>query len=218
MKPRFTLVHLDLDGTLLDTRADLAASTNHVRASFGLAPLRPESVYRLVGHGGRVLVERALGPQPEKTIDEGFTRFIEHYGAHCLDHTVAYPGLVGMIDRLRQDGIVFSAVTNKPEFLSRRILDGLGLTEKLVAIVGGDTFPERKPDPRGGEHVRALVGASRDDSLMVGDSPIDVETARRGGIACAGVLWGLDPEALRPAAPEFLVEDAAALERVIRGN
>jgi phosphoglycolate phosphatase len=217
MKPRFTLVHLDVDGTLVDTRADLTASTNHVRASFGLPPLEPESVYKLVGRGARVLVERALGARPTETIDEGVARFLEHYGAHCLDHTVAYPGLVGMIDRLRLDGVVFSAVTNKPEFLSRRILDGLGLTPKLVAIVGGDTFPERKPDPRGVEHVRVLTCAFREDSLMVGDSPIDVETARRGGIACAGVLWGLDPEGLRPAAPDFLVEDAAALERVIRG-
>ncbi|MGH7805321.1 MAG: HAD hydrolase-like protein, partial [Candidatus Binatia bacterium] len=84
MKPGFTLVHLDLDGTLVDTRADLAASTNHVRASFGLPPLEPESVYRLVGHGGRVLVERALGAQLEETIAEGFACFLQHYGTHCL--------------------------------------------------------------------------------------------------------------------------------------
>ena len=217
MSARFTLVHLDLDGTLVDSRADLAASTNHVRASFGLPPLEPESVYRLVGRGARVLVERALGGEPKETIDEGVRRFLEHYGAHCLDHTVPYPGLVAAIDVLRAEDVAFSVVTNKPELLSRRILDGLGLTVRLVAVVGADTFAERKPDPRGIEHVRGLVGAARARTLMVGDSEIDVETARRGGIACCGVLWGFVPEDLRAAAPDFLVENASELVRLIRG-
>lgn len=218
MTPRFRLVHVDLDGTLLDTRHDLASSTNAVRTSFGLPPLEPESVFALVGRGARVLVERALGAERRELHDEGVRRFLEHYGEHCLDATVPYPGLVETIDRLRAEGVRFSIVTNKPEHLSRRILDGLGLAERFVAIVGGDTFPERKPNPRGVEWIRAREGVDRAATLMVGDSSIDVETARAGGIACCGVLWGLDPEGLRRAAPDWPVRDAGELEAVIRGS
>ncbi len=218
MKPRLRLVHLDLDGTFLDTRKDLITSTNHVRARFGLEPLEPEGVYRLVGRGARALVERALGPERAEHHDEGIRLLLAHYGEHCLDHTVPYPGMVEMVDRLSACGVRFSVVTNKPEQLSRRILDGLGLTRRLAAVVGGDTFPERKPDPRGVEHVRTLCGFGKAESLMVGDSPVDAETSRAAGIACCGVLWGLDPEGMREARPEFLVETAAELEAVIEGE
>jgi phosphoglycolate phosphatase len=218
ISPRFQLVHLDLDGTLLDTRADLVASTNHVRATFGLGPLDPESVYHLVGRGARVLVERALGPEHQDGHDEAVRVFLAHYQEHCLDHTVAYDGMIAALDRLSPLGIRFSVVTNKPEKLTRKILDGLGLTERFAAIVGGDTFPERKPDPRGVEHVRARCAVDKDRSVMVGDSPVDAETARAAGIACCGVLWGLDPEGIRAARPAFLVASAAELAAVIEGR
>ena len=218
MTPRFRLVHVDLDGTLLDTRRDLAASTNAVRESFGLAPLEPESVFALVGRGARVLVERALGIERRELHDEGVRRFLEHYGEHCLDATAPYPGLVDAIDRLRGLGVRFSIVTNKPELLSRRILEGLGLAARFVAIVGGDTFARRKPDPSGIEWIRAREDVAPEATLMVGDSSIDVETARAGGIACCGVLWGLDPPGLRRAAPDHLVRDGDELESVIRSG
>jgi phosphoglycolate phosphatase len=218
MTPRFRLVHVDLDGTLLDTRHDLAASTNAVRESFGLAPLEPEAVFELVGRGARVLVERALGVERRELHDEGVRRFLAHYGEHCLDATVPYPGLVDAIDRLRGDGVRFSIVTNKPEILSRRILEGLDLAGRFVAIVGGDTFPERKPDPSGIEWIRARELVDRQATLLVGDSPIDVETARAGGISSCGVLWGLDPQGLRRSVPDHLVRDGDELERVIRSG
>ena len=213
--PRFRHAHLDLDGTLADTAADLVESTNHVRRSFGLDPLEPQAILRLVGRGARALVERALGPNRVELHDEGVRRLLEHYGIHCLDHTRPFPGMVEMMDRLGPLGVTFSVVTNKPEALSRKILDGLDLTRRLVAIVGGDTFPERKPHPRGIEQVRSLCALLPADSLMVGDSEIDVETARAAGIACCGVLWGFDPDALRLAAPQFLVISPAELSRVI---
>lgn len=214
-EPRFGHVHLDLDGTLADTGEDLVASTNHVRRCFGLDPLDSPEVLRLVGRGARALVERALGQERAELHDEGVRRFLEHYGFHCLDRTRPYPGMVEAIDRLASRGVTFSVVTNKSAALSRKILDGLDLTRRFVAIVGGDTFPERKPHPRGVEYVRSLCALSPEHSLMVGDSEIDVQTARAAGIACCGVLWGLDPEALRAAAPEFLVENVTDLARVI---
>lgn len=217
MRPRFTLIELDLDGTLLDTRDDLAASTNHVRRSFGLEPLEPRAIWRLVGHGARALVERALGPERREQHDEGVRLLLEHYDQHCLDHTRPYPGMVEALDRLSAEGVRFAVLTNKPERLTRKILDGLALSSRLVGRVGGDTLPERKPHPRGAEHLRLLAGAERGDCLIVGDSAVDVETARGAGMACCGVLWGLDPEGLRAAGPDWLVDTAADLVAVIRG-
>ncbi|MEA2625482.1 MAG: phosphoglycolate phosphatase [Candidatus Binatota bacterium] len=188
-----------------------------MRACFGLPPLRPEEVYRLVGRGARVLVERALGPERPELHDEGMRLFLEHYGEHCLDQTRPYPGVVAAMDVLASNGVVFSVVTNKPERLTRKILTGLGLDGRFVAVVGGDTFPERKPHPRGVEHARQAAGVARERSLMVGDSSVDVETARAAGIPCCGVLWGIDPEGLGAAGPEFLVGAAEELIPLIAG-
>lgn len=214
-EPRFVLGLLDLDGTLLDTRVDLVASTNYVRKSFGLEPLEPGEFERLVGHGARVLVERALGAERPKLHDEGVRRLLEHYGAHCLDTTRPYAGMVEMIDSLAPLGARFAVVTNKPMALSQKILDGLDLSRRLVAVVGGDSFPERKPHPRGVEHVLGRASVAPGGALMIGDSPIDVDTARAARVAACGVLWGFDPEGIRAATPEFLVRDVAELALVI---
>ncbi len=191
---RFPLVLLDLDGTLLDTRLDLVASTNHVRSIFGLPPLGVREVERLVGRGARVLVERALGEGRAEVLDEGVQLFLEHYGTHCLDQTRPYPGMVDLLRVLSMLGARVAVVTNKPEALTRKILGGLDLLGDMVAVVGGDTFPERKPHPRGVESVLAGCDAERSQALLVGDSPIDLATARAAGIAFCGVLWGFDPE------------------------
>ena len=213
--PRFDVVLLDLDGTLLDTRRDLVASTNHVRATFGLPPLDAHAVERLVGHGARVLVERALGAERARVHEEGVRRFLEHYEEHCLDHTRPYPGMAELVDSLSARGVRFAVITNKPERLSRKILAGLGLVDGMVAVIGGDTFPERKPHPRGVEHVLERCAADRSRALMVGDSAVDVETARAAGIAMCGVMWGFDPESLRATKLELVAADAAELGRII---
>jgi phosphoglycolate phosphatase len=214
--PRFALAIFDLDGTLCDTRLDIAASTNHVRTSFGLEPLSTHEIERLVGHGARTLVERALGPERKSLHDEGERRLLEYYVEHCLDQTRAYDGLVELIDSLSPIGVRFAVVTNKLFHLTMKILEGLDLARRLAVVVGGDTFAERKPHPRGIEHVLDSVGAERGRALMVGDSWIDVEAARAARIAVCGVLWGFDSEGLRAASPDSLVADAASLERVIR--
>ncbi|MET0151154.1 MAG: HAD-IA family hydrolase [Candidatus Binatia bacterium] len=214
---RFPLLLLDLDGTLLDTRLDLVGSTNHVRAIFGLPPLGVLEVERLVGRGARVLVERALGQERADAHDEGVRLFLEHYGEHCLDQTRPYPGMVDVLRALRALGARAGVVTNKPEALTRKILGGLDLLDDMVAVVGGDTFPERKPHPRGVEWVLARCDAARSQTLLVGDSPIDLATARAAGIAFCGVLWGFDPERLCAEEPELVARNADELEAIIRG-
>ena len=214
--PRFDVVLLDLDGTLLDTRLDLVDSTNHVRRSFGLPPLAARDVERLVGRGARALVERALGAERTELHDEGVKRFLVHYADHCLDHTRPYPGMEELFDSAAPLGVRFAVITNKPEALSRKILAGLDLLKNLVGVVGGDTFPERKPHPRGVEHVLALCGAERSRALLVGDSAVDVATGRAARVATCGVLWGFDPDGLLASPPELLARDAAELGGVTR--
>ena len=124
---RYDHVAFDLDGTLVDSRADLAAATNHVLRSFGLEQIPPASVYALVGEGARRLVERALGPERAALADEGVRRFLTHYREHLLDATRPYDGVEEALGRLGEAGVVLSVLSNKPEGLSRALLGGIPL-------------------------------------------------------------------------------------------
>jgi phosphoglycolate phosphatase len=135
-----------------------------------------------------------------------------------LDETEPYPGMVDLLDALPLLGVRVAIVTNKPEALTRKILAGLGLLHRMVAVVGSDTFPERKPHPRGVESVLSLCGADRSATLLVGDSPVDAATAHAAGIGFCGVLWGFDPERLRAASPGLLVQSAGELLAIIDGE
>ena len=219
MKPAFRVafehVAFDLDGTLIDSRADLAAAVNHVLRDLGLPEQPPETLYRYVGEGARVLVERALGPAHRNRFDDGVAAFMEYYGAHLLDATVPYPGMVDLLDALETRRVALSVLTNKPLRLSRAILDGLELAGRFVGVIGGDSLPVRKPDPAGLDHLRWVTGTPRERTLLVGDSAIDVATARAGGVTFCGVSWGLSPDELLAAAPERVVHDARELLVVI---
>jgi phosphoglycolate phosphatase len=212
---RYEHVAFDLDGTLADTRADLAAATNHVLRSFGLAEIPPRSVYALVGEGARRLVERALGPERAAWVDEGVGRFLDYYGAHLLDTTTLYPGVPDALDALAAKGIVLSILSNKPEGLSRTVLHGLGVIGRFRAIVGGDSLPTRKPHPAGLESLARLTVTPLDAMLLVGDSPVDVATAANAGTDFCGVAWGLDPDALRAAQPACVVASPGALVALV---
>src|SRR5262249_39880469 len=153
----------------------------------------------------RLLVARALGAAHAHRLEEGLRVFLEYYAAHLLDQTRAYPGVPVLLDELAARGVTLSVLTNKAEALSRRILDGLGMLGKFAAVVGGDSLPSRKPDPQGLESLRARAGTPRERLLMVGDSPIDVQTAGAATVAFCGVAWGLTPAALRAAWGQPLV-------------
>ncbi len=208
---RYGHVAFDLDGTLVDSRADLAAATNHVLVSFGLPAIPPRSVYRLVGEGARRLVERALGPERGALVDEGVRRFLNHYGAHLLDATTLYPGVADALDAFGHAGVACTVLSNKPEALCRAVLDGLGVTPRFVGVVGGDSLPTRKPDPAGLASLCRRTGAPATRTVLVGDSHVDVATAANAGVAFCGVAWGLDPAAMRAAGPARVVDTAAEL-------
>jgi phosphoglycolate phosphatase len=212
-------VAFDLDGTLIDSRSDLASAVNHVRARCGAPPIDPRTVYAYVGDGARALLERAVGPLPEAAMDEALAWFLAHYGAHCLDRTRLYPGMGAVLETLRSGGHTLSVVTNKPAHLSERILSGLGIRAHFLAVVGGDSLPTRKPDPDGLLYVAGLAGTTPSETLLVGDSPVDLETASAAGTRFCGVAWGFVPERLMARRPRCIVRGAPHLLDVIdRGD
>src|SRR5580692_10392560 len=189
------LLIFDLDGTLIDSRLDLAHAVNATRTHMGMTPLAFERVYSYVGNGAPVLIRRALGEQAtEAEVQEGLEFFLEYYREHDLDYTTLYPGVREALDRLRAAGKKMAVLTNKPVRMSRNIVNGLGVAEFFFQVYGGNSFEFKKPNPMGVEALIAEAGLSKDRAMMVGDSSVDIETARNAGIASCGVTYGFQPE------------------------
>jgi len=201
------LIIFDLDGTLADTKLDLANAVNATRAEFGLPPLPNEEVYSYVGNGAPVLIRRALGPQfSEEEIQRGLESFFTRYREHMLDHTRLYPGVAESLDRLSADGVKMAILTNKPVRFSQDIVQGLGIADHFFRVYGGNSFATKKPDPEGVHALLAEAGVPKENALMVGDSAVDVQTARNAGIAVCGVTYGFQPETLAAEPPDILVD------------
>jgi phosphoglycolate phosphatase len=192
----------DLDGTLIDSRRDIAAAVNAMRAERDLPPLPAGEVGGLVGEGARVLVRRAL---PATTgggdLKEALASYLAHYGEVCLETTRPYPGVAAMLATLAQS-FALAVLSNKGEALSRRILESLRLNRYLREVVGGDTLPTRKPNPGGLYLLADRLGIPAPRLLLVGDSWIDAETARAAGCPFAMTLWGAGDAGSAPAAGE----------------
>jgi phosphoglycolate phosphatase len=194
-------IAFDLDGTLVDSRRDIATAVNRLRSDLGLPELRVEAVSSMVGEGARKLVERALAvdfpeASPER-IDEALAIYLRHYDEVCLDTTRLYPGVAEML-RALAGRYPLGVLSNKGESFSRRILEGLGVDGSFRAVVGGDTLPSRKPNPAGLTLLAERLGVSPEDLLLVGDTWIDAETAGNAGCPFALVEWGF----LLPTAPD----------------
>jgi phosphoglycolate phosphatase len=184
------LVVFDLDGTLVDSQRDLAESTNEMLESYGGRALPPEAVAGMVGEGARLLVIRALaaaGLDPD--VNDALARFRAMYDRRLLRHTRPYPGVAEMLRDLA-DHARLSVLTNKPEAPARRLLDALHLAPYLDGLVGGDSGFARKPDPSGLLHLIEAAGADARSTMLVGDSMIDVETARRADVRLCVALYG----------------------------
>ncbi len=201
------LLIFDLDGTLVDSKLDLAQAVNATRTHMGLGPLENERVYSYVGNGAPLLIRRALGDQAsEAEVQEALEFFLEYYREHDLDYTTLYPGVKESLDRLRAAGKRMAVLTNKPVRVSQAIIDGLGVHDHFFRVYGGNSFDFKKPNPIGVEALRKEAGVSRDRTMMVGDSSVDVQTARNAGVACCGVTYGFQPETLADPAPDLLVD------------
>jgi phosphoglycolate phosphatase len=162
-----------------------------------------------------VLLQRALGPEHQDRLEDGVAAFMTYYGAHLLDETRPYPGVVDALTAIAARGGILSVLTNKPIALTRAILDGLALTSRFVDVIGGDSLPVRKPDPSGMEQLRARSATPRERMLFVGDSAIDVRTARAAGVTVCGVAWGLVPESLRAEPPDHQIHHPAELLPIV---
>jgi phosphoglycolate phosphatase len=214
------LLIFDLDGTLVDSRLDLAGAVNATRRHMGMDPLANERVYTYVGNGAPMLVRRALGEgATEVQVQEALEFFLEYYREHDLDHTVLYPGVKESLDRLRGAGKRMAVLTNKPVRMSRHIVEGLGVGEHFFQVYGGNSFDFKKPNPIGVETLMREAGVGAGATLMVGDSSVDVQTARNAGIACCGVTYGFQPETLADPAPEIVVDRMEDLvDRLLEKN
>jgi len=200
------LVIFDLDGTLIDSSRDLANSVNATRAHLHLTPLENETVYSYVGNGAPVLIRRALGPDyTDDEVQDALLYFLGYYRDHMLDHTVLYPGVREILDRLREAAVRMAVLTNKPVRFSQAIIDGLGLHDHFRRVYGGNSFDQKKPHPVGIETLMTECGAARDETLMVGDSSVDVQTARNAQVKVCGVTWGFQPETFAECPPDFLI-------------
>lgn len=213
------LLIFDLDGTLINSETDLAHSVNATRVYMGRQPIDHDTVASWVGNGAPVLIRRALGPETsDEDIDRALAYFLQYYREHALDNTDLYPGVRTGLDRLRGDGVKMAVLTNKPVKISRSIIEGLGLADHFFQVYGGNSFEQKKPDPVGVEKLIGEAGTSRDDTAMVGDSYVDIRTARNAGITAVGVTWGLQPESLKEDPPDLLIDSMEQLEKYVIGK
>ena len=200
----------DLDGTLIDSKVDLALAVNAVLAEMGRGPLRHDQIFGYIGQGAPSLIARALGDgATEEECRRGLEFFIQYYSIHKLDNTVLYPGVRETLDALA--GMPMAVLTNKPVGASRGILQGLGLAENFRIIYGGNSFERKKPDPMGVETILREFGATPSQAMVVGDSDIDVLTARNAGTWICGVTYGFGSHRLAEFPPDLLVDNLTEL-------
>jgi phosphoglycolate phosphatase len=205
--PAFDLIIFDLDGTLIDSKLDLVHAVNSTRAHMGLGPLDQELIASYVGNGAPTLVRRALGHDvPETDVRQALEYFLQYYREHPLDHTHLYPGVEETLQGLRNAGVKLAVLTNKPVRISHVILEGLGVAGYFFRIYGGNSFEQKKPHPMGVETLLGEASVGSDRSVMVGDSGVDIRTARNAGIRAVGCTWGFQPETLVTDPPDWMIE------------
>ena len=179
----------DLDGTLIDSKQDLIHSVNAMLVKMGRAGLHEDTISGYIGHGAPMLVARALGNgAAEAEREQALRFFLAHYEEHKLDSTRPYPGVRAALEELRE--FPMAVLTNKPARVSRRIVEGLGLEKYFRAVYGGNSFETKKPDPLGARTILEELGATPGETMIVGDSEVDVQTARNAGTLAAAVNYG----------------------------
>ena len=201
----------DLDGTLVDSRADLADGVNAMLRRLGLPEHPDRVVWSFVGEGAELLIRRSLGPRHEARYPEAAAIWREEYGARLLAKTRLYDGIAGL---LQEPPELRAVLTNKPGAFAREILRGLGVAGAFQAVLGGDEGP-RKPAPDGLLLLCARLGIQPGEALMVGDSAVDVATGRAAGVRTCAVAWGLGERPALLAADHFC-ETAAELSGLLR--
>jgi phosphoglycolate phosphatase len=214
-------VVFDLDGTLVDTAPDLISALNFVLGREGLPPVPLKSARMLIGAGVRRLLERGLEVDGRHASVEDIDRltgdFIDYYAAHIADASRPFDGLESALDDLKAQGYGFAVCTNKLEWLSKRLLDRLGLSARFAAICGADTFGVAKPDPAILQQTVARAGGQLSSTIMVGDAGPDIGVARRAGIPVIGVEFGYTDVPIADLKPDRLIGHMSELPAAVEG-
>lgn len=203
------LVIFDLDGTLLNTIADLASSTNHALNQLGYPTHKPEEYNFMVGNGINKLFERAL-PEGEKT-EENVLRvrreFIPYYDQHNADESRPYPGIPELLETLQAKGIQLAVASNKYQAATEKLIAHYFPNIKFIAVYGQRDGVNVKPDPTIVEDILRISGTPKQEVLYVGDSGVDMQTARNAGVTACGVTWGFRPLAeLESFNPRYIID------------
>ena len=220
LKPK--LIIFDLDGTLADTISDIASSVNFVLSQFDL-PIHKISDYKqMVGDGFRVLVERVL-PQDKSNDHILFDRILrlsmQRYEEHVLDETRPFPGMIGTLESLYRNGVRLAVLSNKPDHLSKKIIESLFVSVDFIAIWGDNKNRARKPDPSAALELCRIAKANPQQSLFVGDSAVDMQTAKAAGMAAAGALYGYrSRKELELAGADYLISSPQELLSIVESG
>ncbi len=211
------LVMFDLDGTLLDSVPDLAAAVDSTLMLLGRPPAGVAQVRDWVGNGAPVLIRRALAGQldysavDDATAEEALALFMRAY-AENHELTTVYVGVVPTLDWLKRQGVKLAVVTNKPEQFVAPLLEDKGLLSYFDWLVGGDTLPQKKPDPTPLLHVMTQAGVTPSESLFIGDSRNDIQAARAAGVCCVGMTYGYNHgHAIEDEQPDLVLDDMRGL-------
>lgn len=199
------VIAFDMDGTLIDSAADIGAAVNRMRASFGLKPLDRESVIRMVGNGARVLVARATADAPGLDQDEAFRRYRHEYDMHLIEETTLYPGVPDGLEALKSAGFRLAIYTNKPHGSTLHILKGLGVDACFSVVIGADSGFPLKPEPDALIHILEVTGADAAGSWMVGDNWTDIDSGYAAGFRTIFCKYGY-------GAPDKIMPDAACAD------
>lgn len=215
------LLVFDLDGTLIDSAQDLCNSVNATLTHFARPPLSDTTIAGYIGNGALLLVRRAFaaddGIDPdEDTLAKGYAFFLDYYREHKLDYTYAYEGVLEALTALRNlhDQLdvpprTLAVLTNKPVRPAQAICEALGLAPHFLNIYGGNSFSTKKPDPEGLLALMREADARPEQTVMIGDSQVDVQTARNAGAWSIGCTFGLSPGSLEAIPPDVLVDSPA---------
>jgi phosphoglycolate phosphatase len=221
---RLKLLVFDLDGTLIDSAKDLCNSVNAMLLHCGLEPLPDKQIASFIGDGVLMLVRRALGVEVGAQIDEAFLNdayefFLNYYRDHKLDFTYAYAGVLDALSAVSTGPYgrrrAMTVLTNKPVRPARAICEALGLAPHFMSIYGGNSFASKKPDPEGMRALMAEAGAAPEETVLIGDSNVDVQTARNAGVWSIGCTFGLSPHSLEILQPDILVDSPSDWTEVL---
>lgn len=219
---RTRLAVFDLDGTLIDSRRDLADSANEMLAGYGAPPLSDDHIASMVGCGAPTLVKRVLAAGGVNApVDEALPRFLSAYDARLTHHTRPYDGIPELLDDLRSRDTAMALLTNKPREQSVRILDAFGLVKYFPWVVGGDGPLPRKPAPDGMRFLMTQASAGPSETVLIGDSMIDLETSRNAGVRVCLARYGFgfaDLPATDLRGDESLVDTPAEISGVLHAR